>query len=211
MHIPRWRNRLACCSSPLHPLLSLQCLMAAVEQQLVSSRLQTLTRPMAPNGTVGAWGMLPRSPLCMSLGSVHNPCLSVPPPALIVSQEMLVSPQLLHRNGIPVLRVVQKPGQFIINLPGMVWCSVRCTVERNRRDSTSQHSTARYGATLHGRGALHGMAGHCMACTARPAQHDMASCSMARHNAARHSVVQHNTAWQDTAVLRCGTAWYNMV
>ena len=33
-------------------------------------------------------------------------------------QELLVSPHLLVQHSIPVVRVVQYPGEFIINYPG---------------------------------------------------------------------------------------------
>ena len=33
-------------------------------------------------------------------------------------QELLVSPYLLERENIPVVRMVQHPGEFVINLPG---------------------------------------------------------------------------------------------
>ena len=34
-------------------------------------------------------------------------------------QELLVSPYLLERENIPVVRMVQHPGEFVINLPGV--------------------------------------------------------------------------------------------
>lgn len=33
-------------------------------------------------------------------------------------QELLVSPYMLLQNNIPVVRCVQRPGEFIINYPG---------------------------------------------------------------------------------------------
>ena len=39
-------------------------------------------------------------------------------PRLLWLQELLVSPHLLVQHSIPVVRVVQYPGEFIINYPG---------------------------------------------------------------------------------------------
>lgn len=46
-----------------------------------------------------------------------------PQPALRLGlQELLVSPHLLVQHSIPVVRVVQYPGEFIINYPGGCLC-----------------------------------------------------------------------------------------
>ncbi len=39
-------------------------------------------------------------------------------------QELLVSPYMLLQNNIPVVRCVQRPGEFIINYPGTLLFSM---------------------------------------------------------------------------------------
>eukprot|EP00898_Chlorokybus_atmophyticus_P004585 jgi/Chlat1/5127/Chrsp33S05029 len=47
------------------------------------------------------------------LPDVHKAC-----PEFMRHKEIIVSPTLLHQNNIPFIKLVQEPGQFIINFPG---------------------------------------------------------------------------------------------
>ncbi len=62
-----------------------------------------------------------------------------PQPALRLGlQELLVSPHLLVQHSIPVVRVVQYPGEFIINYPG--GCPCGTALRWSFRQQSQYHS-----------------------------------------------------------------------
>lgn len=47
-----------------------------------------------------------------------RPLPSARPPAPLPLQELVVSPSLLQAHNIPVVRVEQHPGEFVVTYPG---------------------------------------------------------------------------------------------